>query len=200
MQMGVEWRPKIRKDIQLVIKLFLFVGRHSFCHSEVYMYVCVKSLTCLSLAACGHSLQAIATAFVCLCRPANCLTLLLPNHNLSNIPAKIATTTTWPELLCVVAPYHKRIELMVSPLTNLCNRCVIAIMNGMIQKLIVAQSCSPTNKISHNNTYIYMNPCFCVLTNLCVCVFVCTPLWSIRWARTYTCLKLVITFHPTIVK
>jgi len=30
-----------------------------------------------------------------------------------------------------------------------------------------------------------MNPCFCVLM-ICVCVFVCTPLWSIRWARTYT--------------
>jgi hypothetical protein len=40
---------------------------------------------------------------------------LLPNHNLSNIPAEIATTT-WPELLCVVAPYHKRIEFLVSPL------------------------------------------------------------------------------------
>jgi hypothetical protein len=66
------------------------------------MHVCVKSLTCFRLLRAVTVLQAIATAFVCLCRPANCLTLWLPNHNLSNIPAKIATTTR-PELLFVVA-------------------------------------------------------------------------------------------------
>jgi hypothetical protein len=103
--------------------------------------------------------------------------------------------------------------LMVSPLTNLCNRCVIAIMNGMIQKLIVAQSCSPTNKISHNNTYIYIwthgslinktnilkEPMFLCFDDLCVCLSAPLSDQSDEHALTL-CLTIVVTFHPTIVK
>jgi hypothetical protein len=71
----------------------LLADIHSVILKYVCMYVCVKSLTCLRL------LRAVTVCRLLQQRLFACVSLQLAlhfccqNHNLSNIPAKIATTT-----------------------------------------------------------------------------------------------------------